>query len=474
MPPLHLHCRPQDGRLKCQRLDLNPPWSHSKANLRRQQRSRNSDESLEEDRDEASDDGGRREEDYSPLDELDDGEQVDLESLAGWPRKSRRSADSNDHHLSLVCPLIEGCKLEDQFRLKNDCCTYCKGFDFCAHKSAHHCHAKAFCINTQAVAELNGSGVAGSGSSAAAAATNGSEPQLNELQSMFSCHCKPGFKGDGRHCHDIDECRDRQLNGCDPRTTTCVNLAGGYECACQKGFKPAYPLGGAGNVELASHESASQSTENNNNNVTSVWGQPWTSMLGQPQQQPAFTSCQDVNECADGKLNKCHSQAHCINKRGHYKCQCKNGYLGNGFECHKWFSSDPNVAAYLYRNQLSSNGTRSPLNSLDDDIDPDLDASDNTEKLTRLYKLADGADEDLIESEDDDDEEDEDADDELKSNSKIPKLSESKWEPLSLSWPNLFGQQQVSSSSSRTGSSYTEQACLDDAQSWNYIRIEPA
>ncbi|TRY97717.1 hypothetical protein DNTS_006367 [Danionella cerebrum] len=48
----------------------------------------------------------------------------------------------------------------------------------------------------------------------------------------FKCICKTGYKGDGKHCEDVDECLDNN-GGCQQ---ICVNTMGSYECQCKDGF----------------------------------------------------------------------------------------------------------------------------------------------------------------------------------------------------------------------------------------------
>lgn len=236
-------------------------------------------------------------------------------------------------HVPLVCPPIN-CPASEQLRLKNDCCTYCKRFDFCSHASFKGvCHPDATCVNLN----LN--------SSSEFNLTK--DEQLSKgVGAMFTCKCKPGFAGDGKFCRDIDECSDRKLNDCDAKTTTCVNLPGSYECHCKRGYKPQLDNQISNSLNINTAVDIDDDQKTGLNATLKV------------------RKCQDINECLDGKLNRCDPQAKCINLRGSYKCRCRRGYLGNGLECHQWFSSDPNVAAYLYRHSSSSSSSSSGSSSL--------------------------------------------------------------------------------------------------------------
>ena len=37
--------------------------------------------------------------------------------------------------------------------------------------------------------------------------------------------------------------------------------------------------------------------------------------------------CEDVNECIDSRMNRCDSNAVCLNTFGSYKCKCGKGYI---------------------------------------------------------------------------------------------------------------------------------------------------
>ena len=43
-------------------------------------------------------------------------------------------------------------------------------------------------------------------------------------------------------------------------------------------------------------------------------------------------NCKDIDECKL-KMSNCAENADCINTMGSYKCQCKNGFQGNGMIC---------------------------------------------------------------------------------------------------------------------------------------------
>nr|XP_023668437.1 signal peptide, CUB and EGF-like domain-containing protein 1 [Paramormyrops kingsleyae] len=91
----------------------------------------------------------------------------------------------------------------------------------------------------------------------------------------FKCICKPGYKGDGKHCEDMDECDNDYTGGC---VHECINIPGNYRCTCYDGF-------------MLAHDGH---------------------------------NCLDVDECLD---NNGGCQQICLNTMGSYECLCKEGFF---------------------------------------------------------------------------------------------------------------------------------------------------
>ncbi|XP_023255577.1 signal peptide, CUB and EGF-like domain-containing protein 2 isoform X4 [Seriola lalandi dorsalis] len=94
-------------------------------------------------------------------------------------------------------------------------------------------------------------------------------------QGSYKCTCKAGFKGDGKHCEDTDECDLEYNGGC---VHECNNIPGNYRCTCYDGF----------NLAHDGH------------------------------------NCLDVDEC---KFNNGGCQHTCVNTMGSYECRCKEGFF---------------------------------------------------------------------------------------------------------------------------------------------------
>uniref|UniRef100_A0A4W5MTA6 Signal peptide, CUB and EGF-like domain-containing protein 3 n=1 Tax=Hucho hucho TaxID=62062 RepID=A0A4W5MTA6_9TELE len=96
----------------------------------------------------------------------------------------------------------------------------------------------------------------------------------NTLKS-YKCICKSGYKGDGKHCEDLDECASEYNGGC---VHDCINIPGNYRCTCYDGFRLAHD----------GH------------------------------------NCLDVDECSEGNGG---CQQICVNMMGSYECRCRDGFF---------------------------------------------------------------------------------------------------------------------------------------------------
>ena len=47
----------------------------------------------------------------------------------------------------------------------------------------------------------------------------------------------------------------------------------------------------------------------------------------------SFNFFTDINECENGQTNPCDRDAICSNTKGSYSCHCKQGFVGDGFNC---------------------------------------------------------------------------------------------------------------------------------------------
>ena len=97
-------------------------------------------------------------------------------------------------------------------------------------------------------------------------------------------------------CQDQDEC-EKEIDNCDPISTSCVNTEGSFECICKLGFLP---------FEEATGSDA----------------------------EPNPTTCEDVDEC-ELLMANCHpTLAQCFNSPGSFECSCNPGFGGEkGLEC---------------------------------------------------------------------------------------------------------------------------------------------
>ena len=62
----------------------------------------------------------------------------------------------------------------------------------------------------------------------------------------------------------------------------------------------------------------------------------------------------DVDECASGETNECHSNALCTNSEGSYVCRCERGYSGDGRNCSGKYDASDSLLI-IFRLKMYSN-----------------------------------------------------------------------------------------------------------------------
>uniref|UniRef100_A0A670IFI3 Protein kinase C-binding protein NELL2 n=1 Tax=Podarcis muralis TaxID=64176 RepID=A0A670IFI3_PODMU len=177
-----------------------------------------------------------------------------------------------------TCPPLN-CSEKDYILPENQCCSVCKGHNFCA--QGHRCGENSECRN---------------------------------WNTRATCECKSGYvsvQGDSAYCEERDECDSGQHN-CD-ENAICTNTVRGHSCTCKPGYV------GNGTICRAFCE------EGCRYGGTCVAPNKCACPSG-------FTGnhCEkDIDECAEGII-ECHNHSRCVNLPGWYHCECRSGFHDNG------------------------------------------------------------------------------------------------------------------------------------------------
>ncbi|XP_051633238.1 protein kinase C-binding protein NELL1 isoform X5 [Manacus candei] len=173
-----------------------------------------------------------------------------------------------------TCPPLN-CSEDDHVLPENQCCSVCRGHNFCA--EGHRCGENSECKNWNTKA---------------------------------TCECKNGYlsvQGDSAYCEDIDECAAK-MHYCHANTV-CVNLPGSYRCDCVAGY-----------VRVDDFSCTAFCEEGCRYGGTCIAPNKCLCPSG-------FTGshCEkDIDECAL-KTHTCWNDSACVNLAGGFDCLCPSG-----------------------------------------------------------------------------------------------------------------------------------------------------
>ncbi|XP_068444754.1 nidogen-1-like [Clinocottus analis] len=174
----------------------------------------------------------------------------------------------------------------------------------------------------------------------------------------FTCECAAGFTGDGRYCHDTDECRETpQICGPD---AVCNNQPGTFRCECSPGF-----LFAADGMTCVAEDrpvdrcqTGSHDCDAPERALCSYTGGSAFICSCLPGFQGDGRVCRDVDEC---EQDRCHSAAFCSNAPGSFSCQCHSGFNGDGFQCSPASSEREKTPCERHRESAESTASGSGI-----------------------------------------------------------------------------------------------------------------
>ncbi|XP_065448644.1 protein kinase C-binding protein NELL1 isoform X10 [Chrysemys picta bellii] len=173
-----------------------------------------------------------------------------------------------------TCPPLN-CSEKDHILPENQCCSVCRGHNFCA--EGHRCGENSECKNWNTKA---------------------------------TCECKNGYisiQGDAAYCEDIDECAAK-MHYCHANTV-CVNRPGSYRCDCVPGY-----------IRVDDFSCTAFCEEGCRYGGTCVTPNKCACPSG-------FTGshCEkDIDECAL-RTHTCWNDSACVNLEGGFDCLCPSG-----------------------------------------------------------------------------------------------------------------------------------------------------
>ncbi|XP_053122614.1 protein kinase C-binding protein NELL1 isoform X5 [Hemicordylus capensis] len=182
-----------------------------------------------------------------------------------------------------TCPPLN-CSEKDYILPENQCCSVCKGHNFCA--QGHRCGENAECRN---------------------------------WNTRATCECKSGYvsvQGDSAYCEDIDECAAK-MHYCHANTV-CVNLPGSYRCDCVLGY---IRIDDFSCTERDECDSGQHNCDENAICTNTVRGHSCTC---KPGYVGNGTICRDIDECAL-RTHTCWNDSACVNLAGGFDCLCPSG-----------------------------------------------------------------------------------------------------------------------------------------------------